>query len=214
MNDKLGDLNGRMDENNVVCRRCPARLTEDGEVHRQGGGFSPAHGILICANEMRDRKHLEDTLAHEMVHAWDHLRWQVDWMGDLDLKHAACTEVRCPFLSSLRGYSQLTSSPPDPGFDAQRRVQMDETDIHKGQLEALAGFPGLRAGPGRTVSTQSAAMQGRGPGVKGRQPSVGLLLLRHAALRRGVQVMGESMWWLDVYSKGYDTLLIHVQQTE
>jgi len=57
---------------------------------RQGGGFSPDHGILICANEMRDRKHLEDTLAHEMVHAWDHLRWKVDWA---DLRHAACTEV-------------------------------------------------------------------------------------------------------------------------
>lgn len=93
MNEKLWDLNGGMDETNILCRRCPARLTEDGEVHRQSGGFSPAHGILICANEMRDRKHLEDTLAHEMVHAWDHLRWHVDWMGDMELKHAACTEV-------------------------------------------------------------------------------------------------------------------------
>ena len=57
---------------------------------RQGGGFSPDHGILICANEMRSRGHLEDTLAHEMVHAWDHLRFKVDWA---DLRHAACTEV-------------------------------------------------------------------------------------------------------------------------
>jgi inner membrane protease ATP23 len=81
-----GDLNGK----NVQCRRCPTRRTEEGQFVRQGGGFSPDHGILICANEMRDRKHLEDTLAHEMVHAWDHLRWKVDWA---DLRHAACTEV-------------------------------------------------------------------------------------------------------------------------
>ncbi len=57
---------------------------------RQGGGFSPDHGIMICANEMRSQGHMEDTLAHEMVHAWDHLRFKVDWA---DLRHAACTEV-------------------------------------------------------------------------------------------------------------------------
>lgn len=95
LNQKIGDLNGKLDASNVVCRRCPARLEEDGQVHRQSGGFSPDHGILLCANEVRDRKHLEDTLAHEMVHAWDHLRWKVDWTGDKDLKHAACTEVSC-----------------------------------------------------------------------------------------------------------------------
>jgi mitochondrial inner membrane protease ATP23 len=86
MSEKVGELNGK--------------LTEDGEVHRQSGGFSPNHGILLCANEIRDRKHLEDTLTHEMVHAWDHLRWKVDWQGDKDLKHAACTEV-CSRTSPL-----------------------------------------------------------------------------------------------------------------
>ncbi len=95
LRDKVAALNGTLDESNVVCRRCPARVAEDGRVVRQGGGFSPEHGILICANEMRDRGHLEDTLAHEMVHAWDHLRWKVDWRGGQDLRHAACTEVSC-----------------------------------------------------------------------------------------------------------------------
>ncbi|KAI6785784.1 mitochondrial inner membrane protease ATP23 [Emericellopsis cladophorae] len=99
LSEKTGDLNGRLDKSNVVCRRCPARLDEDGNVHRQSGGFSPDHGILLCANEVRDRKHLEDTLAHEMIHAWDHLRWKVDWVGDKDLKHAACTEIRASMLS-------------------------------------------------------------------------------------------------------------------
>ncbi|ORY59098.1 peptidase M76 family protein [Pseudomassariella vexata] len=99
LREKVESLNGKLDKDNVVCRRCPARLTEDGQVHRQSGGFSPGHGILICANEVRDRGHLEDTLAHEMVHAWDHLRWKVDWVGDKDLKHAACTEIRASMLS-------------------------------------------------------------------------------------------------------------------
>ncbi|KAI1646162.1 peptidase M76 family-domain-containing protein [Daldinia loculata] len=99
MREKVEALNGRLDKDNVVCRRCPARLTDDGQVHRSSGGFSPDHGILICANEVRNRGHLEDTLAHEMVHAWDHLRWKVDWMGDKDLKHSACTEIRAAMLS-------------------------------------------------------------------------------------------------------------------
>jgi inner membrane protease ATP23 len=95
MSKNIMDLNGDLNRDNVQCRRCPTRrvIGEDGKPHsvRQGGGFSPDHGILICANEMRNQGHLEDTLAHEMVHAWDHLRWKVDWS---DLRHAACTEVR------------------------------------------------------------------------------------------------------------------------
>ncbi|KAK5627802.1 hypothetical protein RRF57_003517 [Xylaria bambusicola] len=93
LRQKIAALNGQLDANNVVCARCPARLTEDGQVHRSSGGFDPRSGILICANEIRSRSHLEDTLAHEMVHAWDHLRWKMDWAGDKDLKQAACTEV-------------------------------------------------------------------------------------------------------------------------
>ncbi|SPO02798.1 related to Ku70-binding protein [Cephalotrichum gorgonifer] len=97
MSGKIADLNGSIDDKNVYCVRCPARLTVDGEVVRTGGGFNPYSGIKICANEVRDRKHLEDTLTHEMVHAWDFLRWKMD--GVHNLKHAACTEIRASMLS-------------------------------------------------------------------------------------------------------------------
>lgn len=40
---------------------------------------------------MKDQGHLEDTMAHEMVHAYDHLRFKVNWTDNL--RHAACTEV-------------------------------------------------------------------------------------------------------------------------
>ena len=109
MAEKTTQLGGHdMDASKIVCARCPARVTEievkgeDGEakkqlsVVRQGGGFHPDFGILLCANEMRDRKHLEDNLAHEMVHAYDHLRWKVDWDN---LRHAACSEIRASVLS-------------------------------------------------------------------------------------------------------------------
>ncbi|RFU26680.1 hypothetical protein B7463_g9654, partial [Scytalidium lignicola] len=96
LNQNITDLNGELNEKNVRCRRCPTRIDENGRRVRQGGGFSPDHGIQICANEMRSQGHLEDTLAHEMVHAWDHLRFKVDWA---DLRHAACTEIRASSLS-------------------------------------------------------------------------------------------------------------------
>ncbi|CAK7563254.1 MAG: Mitochondrial inner membrane protease atp23 [Sporothrix epigloea] len=102
MAEKTEQLGGhRLDGSNIVCARCPARVSADpgtGELRvvRQGGGFHPNFGILLCANEMRDRKHLEDNLAHEMVHAYDHLRWKVDWD---DLRHAACSEIRASMLS-------------------------------------------------------------------------------------------------------------------
>jgi mitochondrial inner membrane protease ATP23 len=111
LREKTAALNGRLDADNVVCRRCPARLTEDGAVHRQSGGFSPDHGILLCANVLRDRKHLEDTLAHEMVHAWDQLRYKVDWAGDKDLKHAACTEVRRRGKEEAKSSSRNLNTP-------------------------------------------------------------------------------------------------------
>ncbi|KAI9796634.1 MAG: Mitochondrial inner membrane protease atp23 [Piccolia ochrophora] len=80
-------LHGDIGPHNVYCRRC---------TRQQTGGFSPNHGIQLCANAMRNRGHTEDTLAHEMVHAYDHLRFQVDWE---DLRHAACTEIRASSLS-------------------------------------------------------------------------------------------------------------------
>ncbi|KAI9823529.1 MAG: Mitochondrial inner membrane protease atp23 [Sarea resinae] len=67
---------------NIRCRRCDKR---------QNGGFEPGYGILICANEMRNQGHVEDTIAHEMVHAYDHLRFKVERSN---LRHQACTEVR------------------------------------------------------------------------------------------------------------------------
>ena len=78
----INQLGGDINEDNVHCRRCEKR---------QGGGFSPEYGIKICANEMSSQSVLEDTMAHEMVHAYDHLRFKLDWHDDL--RHAACTEV-------------------------------------------------------------------------------------------------------------------------
>jgi inner membrane protease ATP23 len=82
LSDNIRQLGGDLSSHNIYCRRC---------TNRKAGGFDPEYGILLCANEMKDQGHLEDTMAHEMVHAYDHLRFKVNWTDNL--RHAACTEV-------------------------------------------------------------------------------------------------------------------------
>ncbi|KAF2002342.1 mitochondrial inner membrane protease ATP23 [Amniculicola lignicola CBS 123094] len=76
-----------LNSSNIICRMCSAF---------QSGGFHIDHGILLCANQFRNRGHQEDTMAHEMVHAWDHLKWKVE---DGNLRHQACLEIRASTLS-------------------------------------------------------------------------------------------------------------------
>ena len=86
MVENIQSANGTVDKTNIRCLPCDKN---------QSGGFSSKFGILLCQNHLRDRGHLEDTLAHELVHAYDHLRFNVDWQ---DMKHHACTEVRASAL--------------------------------------------------------------------------------------------------------------------
>ncbi|PWW75807.1 hypothetical protein C7212DRAFT_281659 [Tuber magnatum] len=87
MLENIAKLNGRMDDSNIKCMPCE---------NLQSGGFSPEYGVLLCQNRLRDRGHTEDTLAHELVHVYDHLRFRVDWE---ELKHHACSEIRASSLS-------------------------------------------------------------------------------------------------------------------
>lgn len=82
LKDEVGKLGGDLNERNIHCRMCTAE---------QSGGFHVDHGIMLCANKFRNRGHQEDTMAHEMVHAWDHLKWKVE---EDNLRHQACLEVR------------------------------------------------------------------------------------------------------------------------
>lgn len=37
----------------------------------KSGGFDPELGIQFCENHLRNKQQLEDTMAHELVHAYD-----------------------------------------------------------------------------------------------------------------------------------------------
>lgn len=86
MRENVGKLGADLDASNVVCRRCNT-LSKTGV---KQGAFSQDFGILLCANHLKGKKDMEDVLAHEMVHAYDFMRFKYDkW----NLKHMACTEV-------------------------------------------------------------------------------------------------------------------------
>jgi len=62
----------------------------------RAGGFSPDAGILLCQDRFNSKGHMEDTLTHELIHMYDHARFEVDWSN---LRHHACSEIRAASLS-------------------------------------------------------------------------------------------------------------------
>jgi inner membrane protease ATP23 len=94
LSDEVYKLGGDLNKDNILCRIC---------TNEQSGGFSLDHGILLCANKFRNRGHQEDTMAHEMVHAWDHLKFKVE---PENLRHQACLEIRASTLSGECRFSR------------------------------------------------------------------------------------------------------------
>ncbi|GEQ70220.1 hypothetical protein JCM33374_g3896 [Metschnikowia sp. JCM 33374] len=87
MMDHVGKLGGNLTRRNITCGACD---------EAKGGGFHPEMGILLCSNWLQDKYSIEDVLTHELVHAYDHLKFNVDLTN---LRHHACTEIRASMLS-------------------------------------------------------------------------------------------------------------------
>ena len=91
LRDALAKLGVATGSELVRCEQCPA----DAEV---AGGFVPSQGqIVLCQQWVAKQPgEVENTLAHEMVHAYDDARAYLDWTN---LTHQACTEIRAAHLS-------------------------------------------------------------------------------------------------------------------
>lgn len=106
--DETNKLGGNIGPQNIVCAKCD---------DTKAGGFHGQLGILLCQDRLRSRAHAEDTLAHELVHAYDFCRFDVDLA---DLKHHACTEVRA---SALSGECSMLNEFLRLNFKANRGLQ-------------------------------------------------------------------------------------------
>ncbi|KAJ1726362.1 Mitochondrial inner membrane protease atp23 [Coemansia biformis] len=71
----------------MPCMRCNEMRT---------GGFAPPNQIQLCYNQLFSKGLLGTTMVHEMIHAYDHANFRIDWSN---LEHHACTEIRAASLS-------------------------------------------------------------------------------------------------------------------
>lgn len=47
--------------------------------------------IVLCQNNIHQQSHMDRVVVHELIHAFDHCRAQVDWFNNV--RHLACSEV-------------------------------------------------------------------------------------------------------------------------
>ncbi|TID23783.1 mitochondrial inner membrane protease atp23 [Venturia nashicola] len=87
LRQQIAQTGPTIEREQIRCKRCTTSQT---------GGFDSNYGILLCANHLPSRKLVEDTLAHELIHAYDHNRFTP---SPTNLRHQACTEIRASLLS-------------------------------------------------------------------------------------------------------------------
>jgi inner membrane protease ATP23 len=82
---------GRHDAADVRCAHCP-------EGAAAAGGYIPDRQLVVLCQQWvaRAPNEVENTIVHEMVHAYDDARAFFDWN---DLTQHACTEIRAANLS-------------------------------------------------------------------------------------------------------------------
>jgi mitochondrial inner membrane protease ATP23 len=70
----------------------------------RSGGFSPDAGaVVLCQGNFLNKKHMEHTLVHELLHMYDHAVFKVDWSN---LRYHACSEV-C-LLTHIQAFTNIT----------------------------------------------------------------------------------------------------------
>ena len=73
----------------IQCIPCPPST-------QATGTFDPEIGVTLCENWINDGITAEDTLAHELIHAFDYCRVKFDKDS---CRHNACSEIRAANLS-------------------------------------------------------------------------------------------------------------------
>ncbi|XP_053719593.1 mitochondrial inner membrane protease ATP23 homolog [Synchiropus splendidus] len=76
---------------------------EDCDGHVSGGFDATTSQIVLCQNNIRQQAHMNRVVAHELIHAFDHCRANVDWFNNY--RHLACSEIRAANLSGDCSFS-------------------------------------------------------------------------------------------------------------
>jgi inner membrane protease ATP23 len=124
MQEALSKLGIAADKDFVQCAHCP-------EGTAAAGGYFPDRKLVILCQQWvaKAKGEVENTLVHEMVHAYDDARANMNWQ---DLTQHACTEIRaarlsgdCTFGRELdRGNIQLTNLGGQGARCIRRRAEL------------------------------------------------------------------------------------------
>jgi hypothetical protein len=71
------------------------------------GGFRPDQGVVLCHNNLMSRTDMENMLSHELVHAYDHCRYETN-------ERFVSTKTPSANPSTLRPFDSSTLRPGDP----------------------------------------------------------------------------------------------------
>lgn len=83
--------------NNPACKVPELRCVPCPEDAAATGIYEAStHSILLCENFIENGLQAEDTMSHELLHAYDHCRVYFD---DANCQHVACSEIRAANLS-------------------------------------------------------------------------------------------------------------------
>jgi len=63
MREKLALSKCPFEERHFVVQQCTDNVA---------GAFDPAVGIRLCVGNIYSRRHMEETMAHNLIKAWDH----------------------------------------------------------------------------------------------------------------------------------------------
>ncbi len=81
-----------------ICRTCPEEIsggiTVPNSLEEAKKSYKPQ--VILCEDRFMDRSLFENTIVHELVHAYDLCRSNIDWTN---CKQHACTEIRASSLS-------------------------------------------------------------------------------------------------------------------
>lgn len=77
----------------IQCRMCDKGVNLSGAMYKDDDG---SFKVAMCENNLRDQKHFNTVLTHELIHVFDFCRAHVDMDN---CRHHACTEIRAANLS-------------------------------------------------------------------------------------------------------------------
>ena len=168
LRERINAFGHDINSSNIHCKSC---------LGRNDGGFDPDFGIRICANQMRSKSRLEDTLAHEMIHAYDYLRFKFDINN---LRHAACSEVRS--LKIQAGNDKSLKRGTDSSIDVERRMSVRKRIFQEISIQGFKTVSVLYKEKSCNIGSDATNMQRQRTCGTVSKRCVGQLLPGHATI--------------------------------